>query len=481
LIDIVGEEFVSMEEEDIIPYMRDAYTILIDRPIVPPDFVVLPKNVDEVQRIVKLANKYKIPIYPRSFGVNIASSALPYRGGIVIDLRRMDKIIEINEETMTATIEPGVTWGKLRKEARKKGLDIIPIAGPYSPSPVGNFLLTNITPYSTRYSADRVVSLEVVLPNGEILRTGSQCLVNGDKLNPYFRYAYGPDLTGLFRGSLGNFGIVTKLVIRLRPLAEVEENVYYKFDELSVALKAMQRIERLEITRYSTIGNKYLFLRQLLHPEKLRIREEVEKSLARLPNFVLTIGLGGKAKQVALYKEIVEEEVSKVGGEKMELSPDEKNIADEVSEGASQKSIRMFAPYGGFAAVIACIPPSSVLGVTKVVEEKIKKYDLRDPILGEPLTPEIIVIPYDRCSTVYLEQELLYDPTDIDAVEKVKKCLRDCYREIATRYGGVHTIPNKTLFRLLLPSYVKVLTGIKRLLDPNGIMMPGGPYSIEES
>ena len=247
---IVGPEHVSGDAPDMIPYIKDSYSTMMGRDVPLPDFVVMPNSAEEVQQIVKLANEHLFPIYPRSFGVNIAGSALPYNaGGVVLDLKRMDRIVEINQDTMTATIEPGVTWGRLRKEANKLGLDVIPIGGPYQTSPVGNHLLTNITPYSSKYHCDRAVTLKAVLPNGEMLRTGSWASAEGGDVNPYFRYAYGPDMTGMFRGSMGNYGIIVELVERLRPLAPVENNLYFGFEELAPCLKFMQAVERLEFTR----------------------------------------------------------------------------------------------------------------------------------------------------------------------------------------------------------------------------------------
>lgn len=480
LQEIVGAGNVSVDWVDLIPYLRDSYTALLHKEPPRPDFLVMPGGTEEVQRVVLLANKYRIPVYPRSFGVNIAGSAIPYRGGMVLDLKRMNRILEINEDTMTAYIEPGVSWGRLRKEARKKRLDIIPIAGPYDVSPVGNFLLTNITPYSTKYSADRAITLEAVLPSGEILRTGSQATRTGAELNPYFRYAYGPDITGLFRGSLGNYGIITRLMIRLRPLAEVEKNVYFAFDQLDRALSAMKKIERLEITRYSMLYNRYLLLHIAATPDGLRVREEREKILAGLPEYLLVTGLGGRPRQVALYEEMVLEEVAGEGGRKIEFEEGTRVLLDEMSEGASQKVLRMFAPFAGFATVVGCVPVSRARELNEAIKETVIKHGLRSAISGESLEPELIVIPYDRCSTVYVEHEILYDPLDTENVQRVNSCLRECYARMVNDYGAVHTMPNRSLLRVMLPSYAGLLTGIKSLVDPNGIMMPGGPYSLEE-
>ncbi len=479
LVQILGPENVSDDVNDMVPYTRDAYANILRQQVPVPDFVIMPTTRDEVQKIVKLANEYKIPIYPRSYGAGIAGSALPYKGGIVIDLKRMNRIIEVNEDTMTATIEPGVTWDRLRMMAKKKKMDIIPIGGPYETSPIGNFLLTNITPYSTKYCMDRAVTFEAVLPNGEILRTGSQCTEIGAKLNPYFRYAYGPDIAGLFRGSLGNFGIITQMVIRLRPLADIETCLIFGFDELQPSLNAFQRIERLEITRYSELSNKDVAVRFVMHPDQYRVKSERLKIAENLAEYTIICGIGGNAKQIALYDEMITEEVLKQNGRVLDVDDDMRRDWQEVTDGASQKVLRMFEPYGSFGTIVGCAPISFVPAMNRTIREIVEKHQLMDDILGEPLIPELLVIPWDRCSTVYVEHEILYDPLKSEDTKKAMKCLRDCYVALFSKFGACHTIPNQTFMRMMMPSYANMLLGIKKLVDPNGIMLPGGPYSFE--
>ncbi|MBW2058661.1 MAG: FAD-binding oxidoreductase [Deltaproteobacteria bacterium] len=478
---IVGEENFSADEVDLIPYTRDSYSALMGRDIPMPDCVVLPEHAGEVQSIVAVANEYGLPLYPRSFGVNIAGAAIPYGGGIVIDLKRMNRIHEVNPETMTATIEPGVTWGALRKAARPKGLDAIAIGGPYCVGPVGNFLFTNITHYATVYSMDRAVTFEAVLPNGEIIRTGSQATRIGSELNPYFRYAYGPDVAGLFRGSMGNYGIITKMVIRLRPIGKIEESLIYGFNDLDSALRTMQSIERLEITRSNVVYNKDMAMHAALSPEEQRRPEERRRVLDALPPYIMVPGIKGDERLIGIYREIMGEEVAAKNGTLLGLAPE---IADPVitlAEGASNVSLRMYAPFSGFGAAIGCLPVTKVVKMTDEVIELAEKFDVRDPLSGERQYPELVIIPYDRCSTVYVEQELLYDPADQEETRKVFECIREVYRVMVLKYGAVHTIPNRSfLDRVALPSYSNLIRGIKKLVDPNGIMMAHGPYSFEQ-
>ena len=435
----MGTDNVSADAPDLIPYVKDSYSTMMGRHIPLPDFVIMPKTVEEVQELILLANKHKIPVYPRSFGVNIAGSALPYReGGMVIDLKRMNRILEINQDTMTATIEPGVTWAELRKAAKEKGLGVIPIGGPYETSPVGNHLLTNITPYSTKYHCDRAVTFKAVLPNGQILRTGSWASAMGGDANPYFRYAYGPDITGMFRGSMGNFGIIVEMVERLRPLAPVEKQVYFGFDDLSSCLKAMQTIERLEISRTCGAQNNVLATKILLGPNGIRDTQKRKELLDQLRPYQLAFGLGGTEEMVELFERIIIEEAAKYDGYPPEFDDKERQISDDFAEGASREVLHMFAPLSGFAAIIGCLPITHVVEINNLVKELVKKHDIRDPLSGEPQEHELIIVPYDRCSTVYVEQEVLYDPAaDRETLEPVMQCLRECYAQIVSKYGAL--------------------------------------------
>ena len=480
LQNIVGTDHISTDRVDLIPYTRDSYSALMGRDIPLPDCVVLPNNTEEVKSIVQAANEYQLPLYPRSFGVNLAGSSLPYGGGVVVDLKRMNRIYEVNSETMTATIEPGVTWGALRKAARSKGLEAIVIGGPYCVGPVGNFLFTNITHYATMYLMDRAVTLEAVLPNGEIIRTGSQATKIGAELNPYFRYAYGPDVTGLFRGSMGNYGIITKMVMRLRPLGKIEESLLYGFEDLESALRAMQNVERLEITRTNVVYNKDMMMHAALSPDQQRSPEARKRVLDKLPPYIMVPGIKGDERLIRLYRELIGEEVARKNGKLLKLPQDISEPIITLAEGASDVSLRMYAPFSGFGAAIGCLPLTNVVKITDEVITLAEEHDIKDPLTGERQYPELVIIPYDRCSTVYVEQELLYDPADRAETDKVFECIRQIYRIMVLKYGAVHTIPNRSLLeRVTLPSYSNLLRGIKKMVDPNAIMLPNGPYSFE--
>src|SRR3989304_4225523 len=140
LAKIVGDSYVSMDKEDLMPYGRDEVSQAFKTYMA--DLVAAPGTVEEIQEIVRLCNKIKLPIYPYAYGVSISSTALPRVGGLMLVVRRLDKIIEINDETHTATIEPGVTWSKLFFEAEKHHLEPLGLGGgPHSGSRIGKCVL----------------------------------------------------------------------------------------------------------------------------------------------------------------------------------------------------------------------------------------------------------------------------------------------------------------------------------------------------
>ena len=214
---IVTENFVSMDQ-----YVRYSYSRTVDLFLKgTPDYVVRPGSAEEVSEILQTANKYKIPVYPRGGGAGEMGGAKPIGdGGIVMDMTRMRKILDIDLENYTVTAECGITWAELNTELFKKGF-YTGCMGPGSgqTAAIGGSLSHNSVGGGggAKYGSccKNCIGLEVALVNGDIIETGSKCNKYVEK--PFSKYGYGPDFCGLFLGDNGILGVKTKATLSIFP------------------------------------------------------------------------------------------------------------------------------------------------------------------------------------------------------------------------------------------------------------------------
>ena len=218
----VGAAWVFSSDADVALY-RDSYSIYwgeAEERVA--SAAVAPSKVEEVQQIVRTANKYKIPLYPISTGRNLTygGAAPNTRGAVVVDLKRMNKILDVDEKRAFALVEPGVSYFELYAHIRERNLKVmLDVPDPGWGSPVGNSL-DHGCGYTLAGFRDHFGShcgMEVVTPEGDVIRTGMGALPNSDSWQD-FRYGAGPYVDGLFTQS--NFGIVTKMGFWLMPMPE---------------------------------------------------------------------------------------------------------------------------------------------------------------------------------------------------------------------------------------------------------------------
>ena len=234
---IVGAEYVFTDEESFEKYGRDETEKLHYSPAV----VVKPRKAEEIGALMQLANKHLIPVTPRGAGTGLTGGALPHLGGLVIAMERFNQILDIDERNLQVTTEPGIITEVLQNAVKEKGLF-------YPPDPASKgscFIGGNISensggPKAVKYGVvkDYVLNLEIVLPTGEIIWTGSNVLKN----------ATGYNLTQLIVGSEGTLGIVTKIVLRLIPHPKFDLLMLAPFDSLEKASEAVSAIFRAGIT-----------------------------------------------------------------------------------------------------------------------------------------------------------------------------------------------------------------------------------------
>ena len=200
-----------------------------------PDAVVFVENISQVQEVVKLANKYKTPIICRGAGTNVVGACTVEHGGIILNFSKMNKILEINKENMTARVEPGVILGNLQKEVEKLGLFYPPDPSNLAVSTIGGSIAQSsggAKSFKYGTTKDYVIDLKVVMANGELLQTGSNTIKN----------ATGYNLNTLFVGSEGTLGIVVEATVKLIPKPESKKVLMAYFDTVRDAVVAVNSI-----------------------------------------------------------------------------------------------------------------------------------------------------------------------------------------------------------------------------------------------
>jgi len=218
----VGKDWVFTSDADLVPY-RDHFSYIKNQPNeLVPSAAVGPDSTEQVQAIVRAANKYKIPLYAISTGKNFAygGPSPNVRGSVTVDLKRMNRVLEVNDKRFYAVVEPGVSYIDLYRYIQDHGLKVwVDTPDPGWGSPIGNSLDHGIG-YTMGFFRDHFgahCGMEVVLPNGEVMRTGMGALPASKSWHEY-KHGFGPDPAGLF--GQGNFGIVTKMGFRLMPQPE---------------------------------------------------------------------------------------------------------------------------------------------------------------------------------------------------------------------------------------------------------------------
>ena len=239
LASIVGKEYVLTDEADRVIYGVDYFWVprmLIDRGQVPPlpDFVVLPGTVEELSAVVRLANIQKIPLVPWGGGSGTQGGTMPVYGGITVDLKRLNRIIEINEQSYTVTAQAGINGYDLECALNEQGFTMPHYAASVHSATLGGYLACRGSgTVSTKYgkAEDMVLSLQVVLPNGDIIRT-----------LPVPNHAAGPGMLQLFVGAEGSFGIITEATMRLERMPETRRFRSFLFPDMKAGLEAGRRI-----------------------------------------------------------------------------------------------------------------------------------------------------------------------------------------------------------------------------------------------
>ncbi|MFW9946608.1 MAG: FAD-binding oxidoreductase [Candidatus Odinarchaeota archaeon] len=256
LIEIVGDGNVSIDKIDLLAYSRDSTLITLNwtiqgRSASLPDFVVWPENKTQISEILKLANNEKIPVIPYGEGSGVVGGAIPVYGGIIVDMKKFNKILEINKKDLTVTVETGINGMNLERYLNAKGYTSGHIPQSLYTSSLGGWIAHRAAgQFSTKYGKieDIILGMEIVLPQGDIIN-----------FKPIVRASTGPQLNKLFIGAEGTLGIVTKATLKIWPFPEKRALISYAFPTIEDSFSATREIMR-----------EYIF------PAVIRIYDKIE-------------------------------------------------------------------------------------------------------------------------------------------------------------------------------------------------------------
>jgi FAD/FMN-containing dehydrogenase len=238
----IPAERLKDDEDTLARFSRDT----TENPPGRPDLVIMLETAEEAVAVVKIAAANRVPIVPRIAGTNLGALSVPTRGGAILDLTRMNRILAVNEVDMLAVVEPGVTFGDLVAELKARDLPLtigIPLSPPAT-SIVANCLLDGLGNLSLIHGSmgQWITGLEAVLASGEVIRTGAWALSDV----PFARAPL-PDLTGLFVSFQGTTGLVTKMAVELKPVLPLRKRLFILTYERRTTYELMRRLARLKL------------------------------------------------------------------------------------------------------------------------------------------------------------------------------------------------------------------------------------------
>ena len=442
---IVGDEWFLDTPEDLATYSYDGFL-----PEFKPDAIVVPGSTGEISKIMRLANREKINIVPRGAGTNICGSSVAREGGIIMAFHRMNKILEIDSESMCAVVQPGAVNADLQKEVARHGLMYPPDPASMFVSTIGgNVALNAGGPRGVKYGVtkDYVMGLEVVLPTGDVIKTGGKTL----------KSVSGYDLTSLMCGSEGTLGIMTAITVRLVPLPPAKATLQAIFSDLDDAATTVSAI----------IGSGIV-------PTTLELIDRVVLDV--IANY------GGakfsKNAEALLLIEVDGETSSVEGqGERIEKFCKERG-AIEVQRASSPEEAESLwqarrTAFGAVASVRpncivedATVPIKRLPDMIKKIVELADKYTLRIGVLA-------------HAGDGNLHPLIMTDLKDKEEMARIDQALDELYEAAIAMGGtlsgehGIGIAKDRFMSMEFSQSAIDIMRGIKRVFDPNNILNPG--------
>jgi glycolate oxidase len=443
---IVGKESILIAKEDLATYSYDGTTTWTH----PPDVVVMPTTTAQISEIMKLANENRIPVTPRGAGTNISGGSVPIQGGIVLCTTKMNRVLDINKANLTAMVEPGVVLQDFNTLLAKENLFYPPDPQSFLTCTMGGTIAENSGgPLCIKYGVTKhyVLGLEVVLPDGYIMKIGGSTVKN--------RTGY--DLVPLFTGSEGTLGIITKITLRLIPKPAARKTIMAIFDDMTLAGNVVSRILAQGI-----VPAKIEFVDNFVIR---RIEEKMQIGLPVDAKIMLLIDVDGSLAAIESEAQQILELLHSGGAQMARLAKDE----NEALVYWKARSAGFAAIYSAARTVIAedvTVPRDRLSDFIKKLDEISKKTGFAIVLIGHAGDGNI----HPSVFTNSREKE------DLDRLQDTLTAIFEAALELGGTLSGEHGIgleKQRLLSKALDPMAISFMKRIKAVFDPNNIMNPG--------
>jgi glycolate oxidase len=452
LISIVGTDNYDDTKVGRLVYSYDATPNFQSM----PDAVISPRNKNEVAEIVKICNKYKIPIVPRGSGTNLCAGTCPTEGGVVLLFKHMNQVLEIDEENLTITVQPGVITLDMINAVEQKGLFYPPDPSSMKISTIGGNINENsggLRGLKYGVTRDYVIALEIVLANGEIIRTGGKLAKD----------VAGYDLTRLYVGSEGTLGVITEATLKLIPMPETKKTMLALYDSLEAAARSVSKI----------IANKII-------PTTL---EFLDQPTLKVVEAFSQIGLPTDVKAVLLIEqdgpiEVVERDMDRMSEICKKQEAISVQIAKTEAEADALRTARRIA-----LSALARLKPTTILEDATVPRSEIARMVNAINEIAEKYNVEICT--FGHAGDGNLHPTCPTDARDKDEMHRVEQAFEEIFIK-AIELGGTITgehgvgVMKAPYLELKLGSAgIAAMKAVKEALDPNNIMNPGKVFAKE--
>jgi len=454
LREILGDGYLLTPEDDMDAYAHDEVAEIWHL----PEAVARVQSTEQVSQILKLAQEKRFPVTPRGAGQGLSGGAVPVFGGLVLSLEKMDRILEIDEENLMVSVEPGVITGNLHREVEATGLFYPPDPASLDSCSIGGNIAENAGgPRAIKYGVtkDYVNGLQAVLPSGEIMELGAKVMKN----------VTGYNLIQLLTGSEGTLAVVTRILLRLLPQPEQRVDLLVPFDEFQAAGKSVSDIIKARIV---PVALEFMERDSLLAVERLTEKEvPFREATAHL-----LITLDGNDKNQ------IDRDYERIGEICLENGAVDVLVADNP-----QMRDRLWGARKLIIEALQNLSPQHIMDTQDIVVPRTQLPELLPRIKEIGDRYQLPIINFGHAGDGNVHVNIIKDVDEQLWKDQAPKAAAEIYR-LAVSLGGMVTgehgigLTRRPFLSLGVDqAQIRMMRGIKEDFDPNGILNPGKIFS----